>query len=139
MNAINIAWIVLGFLCFGLGIVGIILPVLPTTPFFIATLLCFGKGSKRLKNWFMGTSFHKKYIQTFYEKKGMTLRQKVAILSFASIMLAIAFYFSAKTYARILIACVFLAKYYVFIFKIKTLPRDEKPTIKSDTGYAEKN
>ena len=69
MNAINIAWIVLGFLCLGLGIVGIILPVLPTTPFFIATLLCFGKGSKRLKNWFMGTSFHKKYIQTFYEKK----------------------------------------------------------------------
>ena len=87
----------------------------------------------------MGTSFHKKYIQTFYEKKGMTLKQKVAILSFASIMLAIAFYFSAKTYARILIACVFLAKYYVFIFKIKTLPRDEKPTLKSDTCYAEKN
>ena len=96
MNAINIAWIVLGFLCLGLGIVGIILPVLPTTPFFIATLLCFGKGSKRLKNWFMGTSFHKKYIQTFYEKKGMTLKQKVAILPLRRLCSRLRFIFRRK-------------------------------------------
>lgn len=124
MKIINIFWIALGFICLGLGVMGIIMPILPTTPFFMVTLVCFAKGSERLKKWFMGTSFHKKYIQSFYEKKGMTLKNKIIILSFASIMLAAAFYFSAKPYARILIACVIAAKYYVFIFKIKTLPPD---------------
>ena len=138
MKIINIFWIVLGFICLGLGIIGIIMPILPTTPFFMVTVVCFAKGSERLKRWFMGTSFHKKYIQSFYEKKGMTLKNKLIILSFASIMLAVAFYFSAKPYARILIACVFLAKYYVFIFKIKTLPDDEKSAIKADAGCVEK-
>lgn len=137
MKIINIFWIVLGFICLGLGIIGIIMPILPTTPFFMVTVVCFAKGSERLKRWFMGTSFHKKYIQSFYEKKGMTLKNKLIILSFASIMLAAAFYFSAKLYARILIACIFLAKYYVFIFKIKTLPDDEKSAIKADAGCVE--
>ena len=137
MKIINIFWIVLGFICLGLGIIGIIMPILPTTPFFIVTVVCFAKGSERLERWFMSTSFHKKYIQSFYEKKGMTLKNKLIILSFASIMLAAAFYFSAKLYARILIACVFLVKYYVFIFKIKTLPDDEKSAIKADAGCVE--
>ena len=137
MKIINIFWIVLGFICLGLGIIGIIMPILPTTPFFLVTVVCFARGSERLKQWFMSTSFHKKYIQSFYEKKGMALKNKVIILSFASIMLAVAFYFSAKPYARILIACVFLVKYYVFIFNIKTLPDDEKSAIKADAGCVE--
>ena len=86
----------------------------------------------------MSSSFHKKYIQSFYEKKGMTLKNKLIILSFASIMLAAAFYFSAKLYARILIACVIAAKYYVFIFKIKTLPAHEKSVVKDDVDRVEK-
>ena len=138
MKIINIFWIVLGFICLGLGIIGIIMPILPTTPFFLVTVVCFARGSERLKQWFMSTSFHKKYIQSFYEKKGMALKNKVIILSFASIMLAVAFYFSAKPYARILIACVIAAKYYVFIFKIKTLPADEKSVVKADVGCVEK-
>lgn len=137
MKIINIFWIVLGFICLGLGVIGIIMPILPTTPFFMVTVVCFAKGSERLKKWFMGTSFHKKYIQSFYEKKGMTLKNKLIILSFASIMLAAAFYFSAKLYARILIACVIAAKYYVFMFKIKTLLDDEKSAIKADAGCVE--
>ena len=137
MKIINIFWIVLGFICLGLGVIGIIMPILPTPPFFLVTVVCFARGSERLKQWFMSTSFHKKYIQSFYEKKGMALKNKLIILSFASIMLVAAFYFSAKPYARILIACVFLAKYYVFIFKIKTLPDDEKSAIKADAGCVE--
>ncbi|UTC77462.1 DUF454 domain-containing protein [Treponema sp. OMZ 799] len=131
MKIINIFWIALGFICLGLGVMGIIMPILPTTPFFMVTVVCFAKGSERLKKWFIGTSFHKKYIQSFYEKKGMTLKNKIIILSFASIMLAAAFYFSAKPYARILITCVIAAKYYVFIFKIKTLPPDNAAYIET--------
>ncbi len=126
MKIINIIWLIAGFICLILGILGIVLPLLPTTPFFLATLFCFTKGSERLKKWFMKTSFHKKYLQRFYEEKGLTLKKKIVILSVASIMLAAGFYFSTKLYARILIACVIFAKYYIFIFKIKTIPSKDK-------------
>ena len=65
MKIINIFWIVLGFICLGLGVIGIIMPILPTTPFFLVTVVCFARGSERLKQWFMSTSFQKKYIQSF--------------------------------------------------------------------------
>ena len=48
-------WIVLGFLCMVLGTVGIVLPILPTVPFYMATLLCFAKSSQKLHDWFVGS------------------------------------------------------------------------------------
>ena len=44
----KIFWIVLGFLCLGFGTIGIVLPILPTVPFYMATLFCFAKSSERL-------------------------------------------------------------------------------------------
>ena len=42
-HSLKIFWMILGFLCLGLGTVGIILPILPTVPFYMATLFCFCK------------------------------------------------------------------------------------------------
>ena len=55
-NPLKIVWIVLGFLCLGLGTIGIVLPILPTVPFYMATLFCFAKSSKKLHDWFIGTN-----------------------------------------------------------------------------------
>lgn len=43
MTIIKITWIALGFVCFGLGTLGVVLPVLPTVPFYMATAYCFAK------------------------------------------------------------------------------------------------
>ena len=50
-NPLRLVWIVLGFLCLGLGTIGIVLPILPTVPFYMATLFCFAKSSEKLHNW----------------------------------------------------------------------------------------
>jgi uncharacterized membrane protein YbaN (DUF454 family) len=49
-------WIALGCVCLGLGTVGIVLPILPTVPFYMATVFCFAKGSERLHDWLVGTT-----------------------------------------------------------------------------------
>ena len=71
-NPLKIVWIVLGFLCLGLGTVGIVLPILPTVPFYMATLFCFAKSSKKLHDWFIETNLYKNYLDSFVQKKAMS-------------------------------------------------------------------
>ena len=59
-HSLKIFWMILGFLCLGFATVGIVLPILPTVPFYMATLFCFAKSSERLHSWFLGTNLYKK-------------------------------------------------------------------------------
>lgn len=68
-NPLKIFWIVLGFLCLGFGTIGIVLPILPTVPFYMATLFCFAKSSERLHSWFIGTSYPRRNKMNKVEKK----------------------------------------------------------------------
>ena len=49
-NPIRYVWMALGILCLVLGTIGVVLPILPTVPFYMATVFCFAKGSKRHAN-----------------------------------------------------------------------------------------
>ena len=76
-NPLKIVWIVFGFLCLGLGTIGIVLPILPTVPFYMATLFCFAKSSKKLHEWFVGTNLYKKHLDSFVQKRVKTENPEV--------------------------------------------------------------
>lgn len=44
-------WVTAGLVCVGIGLVGLALPLLPTTDFMVLALLCFARGSPRLERW----------------------------------------------------------------------------------------
>jgi uncharacterized protein len=57
MNKIvKLLYIMIGFIALGLGVLGLILPVLPTTPLLLLASYCFVKGSERFEIWFKGTT-----------------------------------------------------------------------------------
>ncbi|MBP1907716.1 uncharacterized membrane protein YbaN (DUF454 family) [Paenibacillus turicensis] len=113
-------YIGLGFLFFGLGAVGVVLPVLPTTPFLLLAAFFFAKGSARFNTWFLSTKLYKKYLHEFIQHREMSLKSKISILSFASTMLIIAFILTDLLFLRIFIGLVIIYKYYFFVTKIKT-------------------
>lgn len=103
------------------GMVGAVLPILPTTPFLLAALFFFTKSSKKAKIWFEGTKLYQNHLNDFVTRKAMTLRTKVMLLSFASTMLLIAFLMMSNIYGRITIVLLVIFKYYYFIFRIETI------------------
>ncbi|BBF43464.1 hypothetical protein lbkm_2152 [Lachnospiraceae bacterium KM106-2] len=122
----RIIYAIIGLISFVLGAIGVVLPVLPTTPFLLLAAFCFGKSSKRLHDWFITTNLYKKHLDGFVKNREMTLETKVKILAFASTMLLIAFFMVDVIYARITIGIVMVFKYYYFFAKIKTVRKIEE-------------
>lgn len=117
---INGICVVLGFVFIGIGVIGIVLPVLPTTPFLLLALILFAKGSKRFHTWFMGTFLYKKYIEAYTSTKAMPMKTKIKALITVSILFAIGFVFSPVIWAKVVIIIGWLLHVYFFLFRMKT-------------------
>ena len=119
-------YITLGFIALGLGLIGVILPILPTTPFLLVTSFCFAKGSERFHTWITNTNIYKKHLESFVKERAMTLKQKVVLLSFVNFMLAFPLILVDVLPMRITIIVLIIIKLYYFIFKVKTITLEEK-------------
>ena len=119
-------YITLGFITLGLGLIGVILPILPTTPFLLVTSFCFAKGSERFHTWFTNTNIYKKHLESFVKERAMTLKQKVVLLSFVNFMLAFPLILVDVLPMRITIIVLIIIKLYYFIFRVKTITPEEK-------------
>lgn len=117
----KLIYFIVGIIAMSLGAIGVILPVLPTTPFLLLAAFCFAKSSKRFHSWFTQTNLYKNHLESFVEERAMTLRTKVTLLAFASSMLLLAMYFMQNWYLRFFLVCLMVFKYYYFIFCIKTI------------------
>lgn len=118
----NIIYVFLGIIFMSLGSLGVILPVLPTTPFLLLALACFTKGSKRFSTWFIKTSLYKNYLDDFIQHRSMSRMRKIVLLSFSSSMLLIAFLTTHKWHVKAILIATIIYLYYYFIVKIKTAP-----------------
>lgn len=82
-------WFVAGWLAVGLGAVGVIVPGLPTTVFFIIAAWCFGKSSPRFERWVLDLPRVGPMVRGYREGLGMPRRAKVAALSMMWIAIVI--------------------------------------------------
>ena len=65
-----------GTISLGLGILGIFLPLLPTTPFLLLAAACYARSSSRFSNWLLSNRFLGKFIKNYQEGKGVPLKLK---------------------------------------------------------------
>ena len=69
--------VVAGTICVALGAIGIVLPVLPTTPFLLLAAACYCRSSERLYHWLLSNRFFGEYIKNYREGKGIPLKTKI--------------------------------------------------------------
>lgn len=120
-SPIKLLWLMIGIVSMVLGAIGVVLPVLPTTPFLLLASFCFAKGSDRFHKWFIGTKIYKKHLESFVTSRSMTLKTKLCILLPASAMLILAMLAMSNIYGRVFIVFLIIFKYIYFFTRIETV------------------
>ena len=120
-------FVIAGTISLLLGIIGIIIPILPTTPFLLLAAICYTRGSKRLYNAFLNNRFVGTYIRNYLEGKGMPLRMKIWTLALLwLVILCTAFCVTNNLIVRIILAVV-LVGVTIHVLKIKTIRNNPRP------------
>lgn len=128
---IKAIYIVVGCISLVLGAIGVILPILPTTPFLLLTSYCFVRGSTKFNNWFLSTKLYKNHLENFVKYRVMSIQGELILLILVSTMLICTMYFTNKLSVCIILLVLICIKYSYFIFRVKPVSRKEYIRIKN--------
>jgi uncharacterized membrane protein YbaN (DUF454 family) len=120
-------WILLaaGTIFVGIGILGMFLPLLPTTIFFILAAYCYARSSVTFYHWLHHNKFFGKYFRNYRQGKGMTLGSKIfSLLLLWVTILYSAFFAVSKIFVKILLIAIALGVSW-HIIAVKTAKRLE--------------
>ncbi|MFC4025397.1 YbaN family protein [Oceanobacillus longus] len=113
--------IIIGSISLVLGIVGIILPLLPTTPLLLLAAACYIRSSERLYNWLITNKYFGSYILNYREGKGIPLKAKVVGVSLLWISLLYTIIFVIPLVVVKIVLFLTGSYFTWFILKQKTL------------------
>ncbi|HQE70688.1 MAG TPA: YbaN family protein [Atopobiaceae bacterium] len=114
------ASVVAGLIFFGMGTVGIFLPILPTVPLYMLAGICLARGSARLNAWFESTGFYKEHALPIREGRGMTLRSKITSFVAITLFLGFGFYMMRNTPAKWILIAVIVFHAWLFFLHLPT-------------------
>lgn len=114
MSAKKIMFVCAGSLFLIFGAIGIVLPILPTTPFWLLTLACYSRGSTRFHLWFTQSKMYEKHLKSFYETRIMTRVQKWRLMIFVDSLMFVSFLMVEPLYLKLLLVTLVAIKHWYF-------------------------
>lgn len=118
----KICYFILAWVFFALGAIGVVLPVLPTTPFMILALWAFAKSSKRFHNWLYRHRLFGPPLQKWEEHRVIPLSAKILSISMMTASFAyIVFFRELNIYIILFTAIVMLYGMWFILTKPSTI------------------
>ena len=105
-KAIKALLLFVGWLSVVLGVIGIFLPIMPTTPFLLLAAACFMRTSPKFYNWLVGHPKLGKYLLYYLEGKGIPLKAKIYSIALMAISMSVTTYFVPIIEVKILLPLV---------------------------------
>ncbi|PTJ00969.1 DUF454 domain-containing protein [Staphylococcus simulans] len=118
--------ITIGLISAIVGFIGIVVPLLPTTPFLLLAAVCFSRSSERFNRWLVSTKVYGEYVESFKRDRGFTLKKKFKILLSLYIVIAFSLYMLDNFYIRICLLIMVTFQTIVLFTLVKTLPEPSK-------------
>lgn len=113
--------VIAGFVFTGLGLIGIFLPIIPTTPFLLLAVACFARSSKRHHSWLLDNKWFGSFIKDYHEKRGIKLRVKVIAISLLWISISFSVLFMVGNLFVSVIMVIVALGVTVFLIDLNTL------------------
>ena len=96
-----------GTLSTGLGIIGVFVPILPTTPFLLLAAACYMRSSERFYRWLINDRIFGAYVRNYIEGKGMPVKTKMFTILLLWLTIALTVAFAVENMVvRIVLLCV---------------------------------
>ncbi|MDF2947178.1 MAG: hypothetical protein K0S51_1857 [Bacillales bacterium] len=113
-------FITLGIIFTIIGAIGIVLPLLPTTPFLLLASFCFSRSSERLNNYLIKNRFFGSYVENYRSGTGVTKKNKISALIFLWVILSISFFLNDNLILRSILVLVGIGvTIHLYMIKIK--------------------
>jgi len=119
----RIIYSIVGYVSLTLGIIGLIFPILPTTPFLLVAAACFARNSEKAYNWLIHNRIFGKFIRDYRAGKGIPIKVKIYTLFFLWITIFISIFFISIFWIQILL---FVIASLVSIHIIMIKPKSRK-------------
>lgn len=111
----RLIYLVIGFLALGLGVLGVFLPILPTTPFLLLAIACFSRSSERFETWLRHTKLYETYVADFRETGSISRERKKKVIVSIYILMGISIFLAPILWVKIgLAALTVFITYYLF-------------------------
>lgn len=122
-------WLALGTLAVILGVLGMFLPILPTTPFLLLAAYAYMRSSKRFYDWLVGNRYFGQYIENYRSGRGITRREKIVSISALWFTITIsAVFFVPNLWVSLLLVAIATAVT-VHILRIRTYKPQDNATL----------
>ncbi len=115
MRVLNL---ILGILSFVLGTIGIILPVLPTVPFYLLAAFFFANSDEKFHSRLVNSKFYKENVAPFGSGAKIPLKIKIRAIVTVTIMIGISFYLTANwPTIRVILVTIWLVHFYIIGYR----------------------
>lgn len=95
-------------------------------PFYLLTAFCFANSSERLHDWFIHTTVYKKYIGSYFRRRGMTKKAKCLLIGTVTAIMVPGFILMDKVpVGRAIMLVVWVGHIFYFGFKVQTITQQE--------------